>query len=65
MLGGCDRLAGQFVSDETVYRLGLFLMAKAGYDTRAAVELWRRMDRLGQGRAPLHRCRPIRPRRNG
>lgn len=28
-------------------RLGLFLMAKAGYDPREAAELWRRMERRG------------------
>ncbi|MXQ14872.1 M48 family metalloprotease [Microvirga makkahensis] len=30
-------------------RLGLLMMAKAGYDPREAVELWRRMDRQGGG----------------
>jgi predicted Zn-dependent protease len=30
-------------------RLGLFTMAKAGYDPRAAAELWRRMDQRGGG----------------
>jgi predicted Zn-dependent protease len=30
-------------------RLGLFMMAEAGYDPRAASELWRRMDRAGGG----------------
>jgi predicted Zn-dependent protease len=32
-------------------RLGLFMMAKAGYDPREAVDLWQRMDRIG-GRGP-------------
>jgi predicted Zn-dependent protease len=30
-------------------RLGLLMMAKAGYDPREAVELWRRMDQQGDG----------------
>ncbi len=30
-------------------RLGLFTMAKAGYDPREAVTLWRRMERVGGG----------------
>ncbi len=30
-------------------RLGLFTMAKAGYDPREAVSLWRRMERVGGG----------------
>jgi predicted Zn-dependent protease len=30
-------------------RLGLFMMAKAGYDPREAAELWRRMDKRGGG----------------
>lgn len=30
-------------------RLGLFMMADAGYDPHEAAELWRRMDRLGGG----------------
>ena len=30
-------------------RLGLFVMAKAGYDPREAAELWRRMDQRGGG----------------
>ena len=33
-------------------RLGLFTMARAGFDPRAAIELWRRMDRLGGQRGP-------------
>jgi predicted Zn-dependent protease len=32
-------------------RIGLILMAKAGYDPEAALHLWRRMDELG-GSAP-------------
>jgi Zn-dependent protease with chaperone function len=30
-------------------RLGVFMMAKAGYEPQAAAELWRRMDRQGGG----------------
>jgi predicted Zn-dependent protease len=30
-------------------RLGLLMMAKAGYNPHEAVELWRRMDQLGNG----------------
>ena len=30
-------------------RIGLFMMADAGYDPHEAAELWRRMDRLGGG----------------
>ena len=33
-------------------RLGLFTMAKAGFDPREAVDLWRRMDRMGGQRGP-------------
>ena len=33
-------------------RLGLFTMAKAGYDPREAAELWRRMARQGDGGVP-------------
>jgi predicted Zn-dependent protease len=33
-------------------RLGLFMMAKAGYDPREAAELWRRMEALGGGGIP-------------
>jgi predicted Zn-dependent protease len=33
-------------------RLGLRYMAEAGYDPRAAIELWRRMSEAGGGRAP-------------
>lgn len=33
-------------------RIGLFLMAKAGYDPEAAVTLWTRMDAIGGGRFP-------------
>lgn len=33
-------------------RLGLFMMAKAGYDPRQAAELWRRMDAASGNRVP-------------
>lgn len=33
-------------------RIGLTLMAKAGYDPRAAVGLWQRMKKAGQGKRP-------------
>jgi predicted Zn-dependent protease len=33
-------------------RLGLFTMAKAGYDPREAASLWQRMDQRGGGRIP-------------
>ncbi|SEM02081.1 Peptidase family M48 [Syntrophus gentianae] len=33
-------------------RIGLVLMAKAGYDPRAAVTLWQRMNAQGGGRSP-------------
>jgi predicted Zn-dependent protease len=33
-------------------RLGVFLMAKAGYDPQAAIALWRRMERIAGGGAP-------------
>jgi predicted Zn-dependent protease len=33
-------------------RLGLFTMAEAGFDPRAAVDLWRHMDRLADGGGP-------------
>jgi predicted Zn-dependent protease len=33
-------------------RIGLLYMARAGYDPRAAVSFWQRMDKLGKGRQP-------------
>jgi predicted Zn-dependent protease len=33
-------------------RLGVFMMAKAGYDPREAATLWKRMDELGGGGIP-------------
>jgi predicted Zn-dependent protease len=33
-------------------RLGLFTMARAGYDPRAAIRFWERMDRLSRGGLP-------------
>ncbi len=33
-------------------RLGVFTMAQAGFDPRAAIELWQRMDQLGGQRLP-------------
>ncbi len=33
-------------------KIGLILMAKAGYDPRAAVEFWKRMAKLGEGQKP-------------
>ncbi|HET6519118.1 MAG TPA: M48 family metalloprotease, partial [Geminicoccaceae bacterium] len=33
-------------------RLGLFTMARAGFDPPAAIELWRRMDRQAGQRVP-------------
>lgn len=33
-------------------RIGLHLMAKAGYDPRAAVEFWKRMDTAAKGKKP-------------
>jgi predicted Zn-dependent protease len=33
-------------------RLGLFSMAKAGYDPREAVDLWKRMEQQGSGAVP-------------
>ena len=32
--------------------IGLLYMAEAGYDPRAAVDLWRNFERLGGGRPP-------------
>jgi predicted Zn-dependent protease len=39
-------------------RLGLFTMAKAGYDPREAVTLWRRMERMGGGGPALLSTHP-------
>ncbi|MCB5176332.1 MULTISPECIES: M48 family metallopeptidase [Microvirga] len=39
-------------------RLGLFTMAKAGYDPREAAELWRRMDERGGGTPALLSTHP-------
>jgi predicted Zn-dependent protease len=33
-------------------RIGLIYMAKAGYDPRAAVTFWQRMDKLSEGGQP-------------
>lgn len=33
-------------------RLGVFMMARAGYDPEESVALWQRMDAVGQGRLP-------------
>jgi predicted Zn-dependent protease len=41
-------------------RLGLFTMAKAGYDPREAAALWRRMEERGGG--PPAICPPTRRR---
>jgi predicted Zn-dependent protease len=32
--------------------IGLLLMAQAGYDPRAAIEFWERMERVDRSRAP-------------
>lgn len=39
-------------------RLGLFMMAEAGFDPHDAVKLWRRMDRLGGGGPALLSTHP-------